>query len=83
MIPVEQSLDGLRPNLISNSRVERSNEGNLHRKWGWETTKGKMNVYSSHSGTFNGEGNGQPALVLLPGKSQGQRSLVGCSPWGR
>ena len=21
--------------------------------------------------------------VLLPGKSQGQRSLVGCSPWGR
>ena len=25
-----------------------------------------------------GEGN-----VLLPGKSHGQRSLVGCSPWGR
>ena len=24
-----------------------------------------------------------PALVLLPGKSHGQRSLVGCSPWGR
>ena len=24
-----------------------------------------------------------PILVLLPGKSQGQRSLVGCSPWGR
>ena len=24
----------------------------------------------------------QPALVLLPGKSHGQRSLVGCSPWG-
>ena len=25
----------------------------------------------------------QPTLVLLPGKSHGQRSLVGCSPWGR
>ena len=25
----------------------------------------------------------QPAPVLLPGKSHGQRSLVGCSPWGR
>ena len=25
----------------------------------------------------------QPALVLLPGKSHGRRSLVGCSPWGR
>ena len=24
-----------------------------------------------------------PTLVLLPGKSHGQRSLVGCSPWGR
>ena len=27
-----------------------------------------------------GEGNGTP--VLLPGKSHGRRSLVGCSPWG-
>ena len=25
----------------------------------------------------------QPSPVLLPGKSHGQRSLVGCSPWGR
>ena len=24
-----------------------------------------------------------PTLVLLPGKSHGWRSLVGCSPWGR
>ena len=24
-----------------------------------------------------------PPLVLLPGKSHGQTSLVGCSPWGR
>ena len=24
----------------------------------------------------------QPTPVLLPGKSRGQRSLVGCSPWG-
>ena len=24
----------------------------------------------------------QPAPVLLPGKSHGRRSLVGCSPWG-
>ena len=31
-----------------------------------------------------GEGNGrQPTPVLLPGKSHGWRSLVGCSPWGR
>ena len=24
----------------------------------------------------------QPTPVLLPGKSHGQRSLIGCSPWG-
>ena len=24
-----------------------------------------------------------PTPVLLPGKSNGQRTLVGCSPWGR
>ena len=24
-----------------------------------------------------------PTLVLLPGKSYGRRSLVGCSPWGQ
>ena len=29
-----------------------------------------------------GEGNGQSTPVLLPGKSHGQRSLVGYSPWG-
>ena len=28
-----------------------------------------------------GEGNGTPTPVLLPGKSHGQRILVGCSPW--
>ena len=25
----------------------------------------------------------QPTPVLLPRESHGQRSLVGCSPWGR
>ena len=28
-------------------------------------------------------GLGHPTPVLLPGKSHGRRSLVGCSPWGR
>ena len=32
---------------------------------------------------YNGEGNGTPTPELLPGKSHGWRSLVGCSPWGR
>ena len=32
---------------------------------------------------FPREGNGNPTPVLLPGKSHGRRSLVGCSPWDR
>ena len=27
-------------------------------------------------------GHDNPTAVLLPGKSHGQRRLVGCSPWG-
>ena len=33
-------------------------------------------------GRFPGGGNGNPTGVLLPGKSHGQRNLVGYSPWG-
>ena len=32
---------------------------------------------------FNCRRQWQPTPVLLPGKSQGQKNLVGCSPWGR
>ena len=41
-------------------------------------------VFFQLLGTFRnwGEGNGNPTPVLLPGKSHGWRSLVGCSPWG-
>ena len=36
---------------------------------------------TSHSG--KGRRQWHPTPVLLPGKSHGQRSLIGCSPWGR
>ena len=49
-----------------------------------------MFVWSSHTlcGKPNDSCNGQrrqwhPTPALLPGKSHGWRSLVGCSPWGR
>ena len=35
------------------------------------------------SGRSPREGNGYPTPVLLTGKSHGQRSLAGYSPWGR
>ena len=34
------------------------------------------------SGSSPGEGKWQPTPVFLPGKSHGQRSLPGYSPWG-
>ena len=34
-------------------------------------------------GLFEKEMEWQPTPVILPGKSHGQRSLVGYSPWGR
>ena len=33
-------------------------------------------------GRFPGVGNWQPTSAFLPGKSRGQRSLAGDSPWG-
>ena len=32
---------------------------------------------------YSGSQKRHPTPVLLPGKSHGRRSLVGCSPWGR
>ena len=34
-------------------------------------------------GRFSGGGNGNPAPAFLPGESQGRKSQVGLSPWGR
>ena len=33
-------------------------------------------------GRSPGEGNGNPLQYFFPGEFHGQRSLVGCSPWG-
>jgi len=35
-----------------------------------------------NSSTLTGRRQWHPTPVLLPGKSHGRRSLVGCSPWG-
>ena len=57
--------------------------------WHCTYTKGKMHsfcttaqLHSSHMLAWRGNGT-QKALQFLPGNSHGQRSLVGCSPWGR
>ena len=42
-------------------------------RWGMNLIMNRLNFR---------EGNGTPTPVLLPGKSHGRKSLVGCSPWG-
>ena len=44
----------------------------------WQST----NLYLHVIITPNRRRQWQPTPVLLPGKSHGQRSLVGCNPWG-
>ena len=40
------------------------------------------NWFYSYFPSFTGRRRWHPTPVLLPGKPHGQRSLVGCSPWG-
>ena len=49
----------------------------LSRQWGWDWFKIKMDL-TQHCQRRQW----QPTPVLLPGKSHGWRSLVGCRPWG-
>ena len=47
-------------------------------------TKSYIYIYIFYSTNWiNGRRQWHPTPVLLPGKSHGQRRLVGCSPWGR
>ena len=57
----------------------------LYSAWGHRVTfLGLMSVgnYNSKIYTHPQRRQWQPTPVLLPGKSHGWRSLVGCSPWG-
>ena len=43
----------------------------------------RLSSSSSSSSMINWRRQWQPTPVLLPGKSHGWKSLMGCSPWGR
>ena len=44
---------------------------------------GRRHGFDPWVGKIPGRRKWEPALVFLPGESQGQRSLAGYSPWGR
>ena len=60
----------------------------LNNKWilkVWSTLKGLFFPFFYNTSLYliNWRRQWHPTPVLLPGKSHGWRSLVGCSPWGR
>ena len=60
----------------------------LNNKWilkVWSTLKGLFFPFFYNTSLYliNWRRQWHPTPVLLPGKSHGRRSLVGCSPWGR
>ena len=51
----------------------------------WTARRSNQSILKEINPEYSLDGRRQwhPAPVLLPGKSHGWRSLVGCSPWGR
>ena len=62
-------------------------EGYVTQQRGWSLGTGEaaspLSSFIKRSLRPTGRRQWQPTPVLLPGKSHGQRSLVGCSPWSR
>ena len=65
-------------------RKKRKGKGEEEQKGGegrgGESSGEKMT--KSNAGIYSGRRQWHPTPVILPGKSHGRRSLVGCSPWG-
>ena len=65
------------PHLKSNNKISNNNH-----QWLW-ICKLRLILTLSYLSEAVRRRRWHPTPVLLPGKSHGQRSLVGCSPWGR
>ena len=74
----------LLPSIFPSIRVFPNNSGVCIRwpkNWSFSFSISPSNEYSGLD--FFQRRQWHPTPVLLPGKSHGRRSLVGCSPWGR
>ena len=88
---------GKSPEVGSGNPLQYSCLGNIRDRGAWQATlhevakeldrteqqKNKNNKVYRLTQPINQRRRWHPTPVLLPTKSHGQRSLVGCSPWGR
>ena len=68
---IQKSTPGHTSRKDENSNLERCMHLNVH------------NSFFIIASTWKQRRQWHPTPVLLPGKSHGRRSLIGCSPWGR
>ena len=64
-----------------NTQVEKSPSMNIYMYWCFASMISLFQIDLVALAAWRSQW--QPTPVLLPGKSHGLRSLVGCSPWGR
>ena len=77
-----QRADSLEKTLMLGKIAGRRRRGRQRMKW-LDGINDMMDMSLSRLRELVPRRQWHPTPVLLPGKSHGQRSLVGCSPWGR
>ena len=70
----------VRPLAWKDSTCHGATRAACHNYWGPSTESPCSAI--RRTSTVRGRRQWHPTPVLLPGKSHGRRSLVGCSPWG-
>ena len=81
-----EDLRGLDWSLVGFETVKREGglpDGSASEGSTCQCRRPKRNRFDTWVGRIPWRRKWQPAPVFLPGKSNGQRSLVGYSPWGR
>ena len=75
----------LAPEMSTWAKTGQSMKNHLpgHSDWRLKSNGTRWSFYNILSIEWGQRRQWHPTPVLLPGKSHGQRSLVGCNPWGR